>query len=231
MKKILFVLLWGLAISSYGQGAEPLQTEKEPAVRVYTTLQLGLGISSQSSEMTSGGAVLLAAVPLRFRHNWYLIPEFHGVGFRSPEFPEKRGIITSDYPRVSYSGYGLRAGKSFGPPNSGFSVLPTIGVSSLEVLDSYQDGTGFLGPIIKYNTIRTYAFPVEVDFQFQAKRESYAAFLMSGRWTKNRHRDFGSLSAGIKLDLDAAYQRRQLKINKRLEKRARRRMERANIGS
>jgi len=197
--KSLNIAAWLLATVSHAQ-----EVEREPFVRVYFAVSMGIGIPGQTSVISGGPLMGQMTIPLRFRHNWFIIPEAYGMAFRSPKFPEKRGLIFESYPRHLHQMYGLRFGRSFAPPDNGFSILPSVGIDYFQVDEPYLVKTGGLifPTKLEYKTYALYAIPIQIDLRFQKKRESFAAFAIGVRYNKNDRRPFGSISAGMELDLN-----------------------------
>ncbi|GHB67473.1 hypothetical protein [Persicitalea jodogahamensis] len=194
-------LLMILAVATCGYAQEAKVEPDEPFIRVYLTASLGMGISGQTSVMSGGPLMALATLPLRFRHNWFLIPEAYGGAFRSPKFPDKTGFIIHTYPRYRHQMYGMRFGRSFAPPDNGFSVLPSIGIDYLQIEEPYFR-MGNYRRELEHNIYRLYAIPIQVDLRFQKRRDSYAAFAIGMRVNKNNRRSFGSLTAGVEFKLN-----------------------------
>ncbi len=202
--KIIFLLLL-MSLATFCQ-SQDIETEnqpyfRDPFVTVYMTGSIGMGLSGQPSVLSGAPLMEQATLPLRFRHNWFIIPEVYGGAFRSPKFPARKRSLIPTYPRYRHQMYGMRFGRSFAPPDNGFSVLPSIGIDFLRIEEPYYR-TGNSGRDLEYKIYRLYAIPIQVDLRFQQRRDSYAAFAIRMRFNKNNRRPFGSLTAGVEFKLN-----------------------------
>ncbi len=96
--------------------------------------------------------------------------------------------------------YGLRLGRSFAPPDNGFSVLPSIGIDLLQIQEPYYRLAGRRD--VDYKIYRLPAIPIQVDLRFQRRCDSYAAFAIGMRYNHNNRRSFGSVTAGVEFKLN-----------------------------
>lgn len=205
MKKTFLLLCVGVTSLCKAQQKEyELSAHiRNPSITLYMTFAPGVGIPGINSEIEPAPLMEQITLPLRFRHNWFLIPEAYGGAFRTSKFPRKIGGLFPIYPRARHRMYGIRFGRSFAPPDNGFSILPSIGLDYMQINEPYQIEPGSaLFRDIGYNIYRLYAIPIQVDLRFQKKRESYAAFAIGMRYNKNSRHSFGSLTAGIEFKLN-----------------------------
>jgi hypothetical protein len=190
MKTVLLSLL--LTTAAFGQKALP---------RVYFGFpSVGIGLAGTSQEIQSGGLAVMGTVVIELRNKWCLIPEADVVGFRSPLFPTKQGLVISDYPRYTHAAYGIRLARIIGSASTPIQLRPSVGVDFLNIDEPYVSGGGWFGKTYSYNTFRTVAIPVQLDLVFPFSLPNRTAIVLSSRWSISDRRSFGMVCVGLQSD-------------------------------
>lgn len=170
MKNTFLLFCIGWATFCQAQQTEtifPIHS-RDSFITVYMTGSIGMGLSGQPSVLSGAPFMGLMTLPLRFRSNLFLIPEAYGGAFRSPKFPDRRGLLIPVYPRYRHQLYGVRFGRSFAPPNNGFSVLPSIGINYLRIDEPYIDKPGGGLPNTILTTFTPFRFRLTCVFRTDA---------------------------------------------------------------
>ncbi|GHB67458.1 hypothetical protein [Persicitalea jodogahamensis] len=196
MKKLLFILFAFATTTCHAQ-----KQEQEPAVRVHLASSFGLGISGRSKEITGGAFMASLAIPVEFRHQWYLISEVYGGAFRSPKYPKKVGYFFESYPRIRYEAYGIRLGKGIKTIYPEFTLRMSVGADVLLVHEPCCYSISKFSEGYDEKLYRTYAIPAQLDARFRLNKRETAFLTFGGRWDANGRRPFGSLNTGVEFRL------------------------------
>lgn len=137
-------------------------------------------------------------------NRWFAASEILLSAFRSADFPNKKGLLKRDYPRVGYTTMGLRIGKGFWFSNSVTVFQGSVGVNYLLVSKPIGSTNSWFGPTAdSYENTASIVFPVQADLLWHLRKKKAIAFNIGLGWYFG-NQSFGVFSAGIKMRLYAS---------------------------